>query len=190
MSRNGTPPPGHYPGNAHPPNSNSGQRQQQQQRSSVTTTSTTMPDGTTVVESVNTTVNPDGSITEEIKTWSLPPGRGAALGASAGTGGGGGGEGTVDGGGDPRRRVQEMSPSEAREAIRAALEWGVLGSGLRREAPVSGNGGGGGEATGAADLPPTEDFFPELLELSWPPEGRLIEKDCTCDLWDRIRYRY
>jgi len=35
-----------------------------------------------------------------------------------------------------------------------------------------------------------EEFFPQLLDLSWPPELRLIEKDCTCDLWDRIRYRY
>jgi hypothetical protein len=32
-----------------------------------------------------------------------------------------------------------------------------------------------------------EDFFPEMLELKWPPEGLLVERDCTCDMWDRIR---
>jgi hypothetical protein len=35
-----------------------------------------------------------------------------------------------------------------------------------------------------------DDFFPEMLELKWPPEGRLVERDCTCDMWDRISYRY
>jgi hypothetical protein len=35
-----------------------------------------------------------------------------------------------------------------------------------------------------------EAFFPEILELKWPPEGRLVERDCTCDMWDRIGYRY
>ena len=32
-----------------------------------------------------------------------------------------------------------------------------------------------------------QQFLPELFELKWPPEGRLIERDCTCDLWDKIR---
>lgn len=85
--------------------------------------------------------------------------------------------------------VKQMSGAAAQEAIRAAQEWGALGSGLRREA-VPGGGGQGATMPDAVSLPPTEDFFPELLELSWPPEGRLIERDCTCDLWDRIRYRY
>ena len=35
-----------------------------------------------------------------------------------------------------------------------------------------------------------EAFFPHLFELSWPPELRLIEEDCTCDMWDRIRCKY
>lgn len=33
-------------------------------------------------------------------------------------------------------------------------------------------------------------FFPEVFEFQWPPEGKLVERDCTCDMWDRIRYRY
>ena len=75
--------------------------------------------------------------------------------------------------GKPRKNNEQkslptMSKMEANEAIRLAQELGVLGSGLL-------NHGG------------TQLFFPELFELSWPPEGRLLERDCTCDMWDRIR---
>ena len=35
-----------------------------------------------------------------------------------------------------------------------------------------------------------DDFFPQFIELQWPPESRLVERDCTCDFWERIRYRY
>lgn len=35
-----------------------------------------------------------------------------------------------------------------------------------------------------------DDFFPQFIELQSPPEGRLVERDCTCDFWERIRYRY
>lgn len=53
---------------------------------------------------------------------------------------------------------------------------GLLGEPRRRDVPLSDH---------------WEDaFFPEVLELKWPPEGRLVERDCTCDMWDRIRYRY
>lgn len=66
-----------------------------------------------------------------------------------------------------------------RKAQRAAQEMGVLGRGVRGDERSTGiflhHGG-------AAD-----DFFPQLLELMWPPEGRLVERDCTCDFWDRIR---
>jgi len=30
----------------------------------------------------------------------------------------------------------------------------------------------------------------ELLDFHWQPEARLIEEDCTCAMWDQIRYRY
>ena len=59
-----------------------------------------------------------------------------------------------------------------------AQDMGVLGRGLSGE-PKRGN-------TKSWE----EEFFPEILELKWPPEGRLVERDCTCDFWDKIRYRY
>lgn len=58
--------------------------------------------------------------------------------------------------------------------MQIAQAMGVVGTGLR------------GEAT-RADARWDDDFFPELMELKWPPEGRLVERDCTCDMWDRIR---
>jgi hypothetical protein len=66
------------------------------------------------------------------------------------------------------KSTPSMSKMEAKEAIHLAQEAGVLGSGLL--------------SYGTEKL-----FFPELFELSWPPEGRLLERDCTCDMWDRIR---
>eukprot|EP00557_Chaetoceros_sp_GSL56_P012315 CAMPEP_0176478174 /NCGR_PEP_ID=MMETSP0200_2-20121128/1041_1 /TAXON_ID=947934 /ORGANISM="Chaetoceros sp., Strain GSL56" /LENGTH=1129 /DNA_ID=CAMNT_0017874085 /DNA_START=156 /DNA_END=3545 /DNA_ORIENTATION=+ len=80
---------------------------------------------------------------------------------------------------DDHSRVKNMSKKQAREAIRLAQELGLMGTGLSED------------ETGKSGVPyATEIFFPELLELTWPPEGRLIERDCTCDMWDRIRYRY
>ena len=35
-----------------------------------------------------------------------------------------------------------------------------------------------------------DDFFPQFIELQSPPEGRLVERDCTCDFWERIRCEY
>lgn len=71
-----------------------------------------------------------------------------------------------------------ISKRAVREIIRVAQEMGALGVGLEAD----------------DRWPDVEsdnvDFFPELLELKWPPEGRVIERDCTCDLWDKIRYRY
>lgn len=70
-----------------------------------------------------------------------------------------------------------------RRAIRRlqqiAQDMGVLGKGLRGE-----------PRRGKTKEAWEENFFPEILELKWPPEGRLIERDCTCDFWDKIRYRY
>jgi carboxylesterase type B len=70
-----------------------------------------------------------------------------------------------------------MSPRAMREAVLFAKEIGALGMGLAGDDRFPELGG-------------ESDFFPELFELRWPPEGRLIERDCTCDMWDKIRYRY
>uniref|UniRef100_A0A7S3PU08 Carboxylesterase type B domain-containing protein n=1 Tax=Chaetoceros debilis TaxID=122233 RepID=A0A7S3PU08_9STRA len=77
------------------------------------------------------------------------------------------------------RPMHHMSKNSAREAIRLAQEFGLLGMGLSED-----------EAGGGYPMDASEIFFPELFEFTWPPEARLIERDCTCDLWDRIRYRY
>mmetsp|Transcript_13769 Transcript_13769/g.40263 ORF Transcript_13769/g.40263 Transcript_13769/m.40263 type:complete len:669 (-) Transcript_13769:403-2409(-) len=45
----------------------------EQPRSSTITTSEILPDGTTVFESVQRTHNPDGTINERVRTWSVPP---------------------------------------------------------------------------------------------------------------------
>merc|ERR1712157_149345 len=60
---------------------------------------------------------------------------------------------------------ETLNRQQIRELLDVAQEMGIVGAGVH-------------------------DYFPEILELSWPPEGRLIERDCTCDLWDKIRYRY
>lgn len=66
------------------------------------------------------------------------------------------------------------------EVLRIARKMGVIGVGLTQ-----------GETTKSIDDGMNdEEFFPHLLEISWPPELRLIEKDCTCDMWDRIRCKY
>ena len=66
-----------------------------------------------------------------------------------------------------------MSKAEAKEAIRLVQELGLIGQGLGNDKFRRTN-------------TETKLSFPELFELSWPPEGRLIERDCTCDFWDRI----
>ena len=30
----------------------------------------------------------------------------------------------------------------------------------------------------------------EIFDFHWQPEARIVEEDCTCAMWDRIRYRY
>lgn len=70
-----------------------------------------------------------------------------------------------------------ISPRMMREAVLFAKEIGALGMGLTGDDRMPELGG-------------ESDFFPELFELKWPPEGRLIERDCTCDMWDKIRCKY
>jgi hypothetical protein len=67
-----------------------------------------------------------------------------------------------------------MSKRAMRHAIHFAKEIGALGMGLAGDDRFT-------------ELDGESDFFPELFELRWPPEGRVIERDCTCDMWDKIR---
>ena len=60
----------------------------------------------------------------------------------------------------------------ARELIKKALDIGALGTGLSSD---------------FQQTPKANDFLPDMFELTWPPEGRLIEGDCSCDMWDDIK---
>jgi carboxylesterase type B len=66
-----------------------------------------------------------------------------------------------------------------RQVRRIAQDMGVLGTGLK------GTEDSRGPSRTYNDW--DDDFFPQLLELKWPPEDRLVERDCTCDFWERIR---
>jgi len=99
-----------------------------------------------------------------------------------GKGGAGGG---VGGNSKPKNKQGKDYSDEERMTRRAirqlqqiAQDMGLLGKGLQGEPRRGGRH--------VADHW-VEDFFPEIMELKWPPEGRLVERDCTCDMWDRIR---
>eukprot|EP00529_Nitzschia_sp_RCC80_P008792 CAMPEP_0113445524 /NCGR_PEP_ID=MMETSP0014_2-20120614/3232_1 /TAXON_ID=2857 /ORGANISM="Nitzschia sp." /LENGTH=1232 /DNA_ID=CAMNT_0000336581 /DNA_START=224 /DNA_END=3922 /DNA_ORIENTATION=+ /assembly_acc=CAM_ASM_000159 len=84
-----------------------------------------------------------------------------------------------------------------RRIQRFAQDMGVLGSGLRGDERwlLQGSGdksnGSPGQKDGNQYNSYWDDaFFPQLLEIKWPSEGRLVEMDCSCDFWERIRYRY
>lgn len=66
-----------------------------------------------------------------------------------------------------------------RQVLRIAQDMGVLGTGLKATEDTR------GFSRTYSDW--DDDFFPQLLELKWPPEDRLVERDCTCDFWERIR---
>jgi hypothetical protein len=81
-----------------------------------------------------------------------------------------------------------------------AQDMGVLGRGLSGDYDRPGGlpfGGGigtrsdfGGSSSSSSSSSHgywDDDFFPQFIELQWPPEGRLVERDCTCDFWERIR---
>lgn len=59
-----------------------------------------------------------------------------------------------------------------------AKDMGVLGRGLQ------------GEPRRGKTFDWEDDYFPSMLELKWPPRGLQVERDCTCDMWDRIRCKY
>jgi carboxylesterase type B len=71
---------------------------------------------------------------------------------------------------------EQMTRRAIRQLQQIAQDMGLLGKGLLGE-----------PRRGATVNNWIEDFFPEILEVKWPPEGRLVERDCTCDMWDRIR---
>jgi hypothetical protein len=68
---------------------------------------------------------------------------------------------------------QQPTPRfDPQKVLSMAQEMGIMGKGLL------GNG------------KQRSEFLPEFLDLSWPPEERLVERDCTCDMWDKLGYRY
>ena len=67
-----------------------------------------------------------------------------------------------------------FSPELKEQVMRISQELGVMGMGLSGDDKY---------AKGWT----IQHLLPELFELKWPPEGRLVERDCTCDLWDKIR---
>ena len=77
---------------------------------------------------------------------------------------------------------------------RMAQDMGVLGRGLSGEYDRLLGGGFGGSSSGNSGSIShgywEDDFFPQFIELQWPPEGRLVERDCTCDFWERIRCKF
>jgi hypothetical protein len=77
---------------------------------------------------------------------------------------------------DQASHDRQLTRRAVRQLQQIAQDMGVLGRGLQGETPRRGNA-----------MEWEDDFFPEMLELKWPPDGRLVERDCTCDLWDNIR---
>ena len=75
-------------------------------------------------------------------------------------------------------KVHIPTRSAIRQVQRIAQDMGVLGTGL--------HGTEDRRSSGTYNYW-DDDFFPQLLELKWPPEERLVERDCTCDFWERIR---
>jgi hypothetical protein len=68
-----------------------------------------------------------------------------------------------------KKYVKEIHLRRAiRQLQQIAQDMGFIGTGVRGGSPYW-----------------DDAFFPEILELKWPPEGRFVERDCTCDMWDR-----
>ena len=75
---------------------------------------------------------------------------------------------------------------EIQDILRIAQDMGILGKGI---GVVEGDLDVEEQSSG---IPPDigSGSLPQLLELKWPPEGRLVERDCTCDFWEKIRYKH
>ena len=77
--------------------------------------------------------------------------------------------------------------NQAANVLRLAQDYGVVGEGETTDDSVKVDpdldpDGAEGQRGGV--------WFSQLLELSWPPEARIVERDCTCEFWDRIKYKY
>jgi hypothetical protein len=83
---------------------------------------------------------------------------------------------------DQNSHERQLTRRAVRELQQIAQDMGLLGRGLQGEPSHYRRGGNTVEWE--------DDFVPELFELKWPPDGRLVERDCTCDMWDRIRCKY
>lgn len=86
--------------------------------------------------------------------------------------------GTSSRGSKSIKNEDSLRRKASRQLQQIAQDMGLLGRGLAGEPMKRGN------------VRWEDDFFPEILELKWPPEGRLVERDCTCDMWDRIRCKW
>jgi carboxylesterase type B len=76
-------------------------------------------------------------------------------------------------------REQQRRRQALRQLVQIAQDMKIMGTGLQGDHRR-------GQTAGSWE----DDFFPQILELKWPPEDRLVERDCTCDMWDRIRCKY
>ena len=77
-----------------------------------------------------------------------------------------------------KNNEEKLTRKAIRQLQQIAQDMGLLGRGLK------------GEPSRGQSAYWEEEFFPEMLEIKWPPEGRLVERDCTCDMWDRIRCKF
>ena len=75
---------------------------------------------------------------------------------------------------------QRRTRKALQELQQIAKDMGIMGKGVRSDLSHRQNHHNAWE----------DDFFPQILELKWPPEDRLVERDCTCDMWDRIRCKW
>jgi hypothetical protein len=85
--------------------------------------------------------------------------------------------GSVTGNSKEGNNEQQRTHKALRELQQIAQDMRIMGTGLRGDVRR-------GQETWQ------DDFFPQILELKWPPEDRLVERDCTCDMWDRKRCKF
>lgn len=71
-----------------------------------------------------------------------------------------------------------------------AQEMGVLGRGLDGNKQYNNGAASKNDADFGNRNRQWDDFFPQFIDFKFPPEGRLIERDCSCDFWARIGCKY
>ena len=116
---------------------------------------------------------PDGS-TKGGRTWNFFGRKGEGKGEQSE---GGGGKASSNIKRDHYFHFREAN-SMAKTILRVAQELGVVGVGIEDS----------GESW--EGLNNEAHFFNEVMEFSWPPESKLIEQDCTCEMWNKIKYKY